>query len=356
MPLAKGNTTRGRPMPGAFVATCTQNTPGEYEISYAGRSESVKDAGSMGDHTCSEQLMKNAATMLLLKPDKTMPNCGELADRLEGIMNSFGLNNYSIFNIGLSNSQLLEVTEEDIAKNPDLANGMVCQERYNALKEHLEDLSTFVEQLRRQDVKSPAPPGLVAEAAEKYMGLVDDRPTAVNFSGVASGHGEPGVLAKLSDLEKSASIEVDKAKPFAKVIGLLDCKAVYQNAILFLKRGAVDAVLFRTSQEFVYFLSWAYPKVFPAILAHFGGRLDTLLNALKEVITDLATQDSKTQEQQKIDRQIGHGMNEEETEKLDREAKEGKFGRRKSERRRTKARRDSDEGYEEEEKEDEKID
>jgi len=349
-PLAAGNLSGARPMPVPFVATCTQGGGGAFEISFAGRSDSVKDSGTMGDHTCSEQLMKNAASTLLLNPGKKLPNCLELAARLEGITKAFSLDNYAIFDFGMDTASLYELSEEELMRKPELADALVCQERYNALKEHIADLSALIEQLRKQggDIASAE---RMAEAAEKYMTLVDDRPTSVNFSGVASGHGEAGTIAVLNDLEQSKSITVDAKDPFKCAIGLFDCKAAYQNALLFNRKSGFEIILSRTCWEFGYFVEQAYPKVFGALLKHYGGNLKAFVGALMEEVTRLATEEPQTKIQRLIELQIGDEIDEEAIAKVDKDVAEGKLARRSSTRDRKRTRRDPKDGYEDDDEE-----
>ena len=90
--LAGNNTLGERPQPKNFVAGVQGDA-----IAFRGRSDSVKDAGTMGDHTCSEQLMKNAATSLL-RPSGTATTNDELIGGLQTIGNQFQLDSYEAFN------------------------------------------------------------------------------------------------------------------------------------------------------------------------------------------------------------------------------------------------------------------
>jgi hypothetical protein len=362
-PLADDNVANARPMPVSFVAACVQDSKtNKCEISFAGRSESSKEGGTLGDHTCSEQLMKNAATVLLLGLERMPLTCKELAERLEQIVRDFDPGNYRIFDSGHKTDDLYKLSEEDLIENPLL----VYQERFNALEEHVSDLSNFIKQLKSTG-SAPATGDLVAEAAEKYMTLVDDRPTAVNFSGVASGHGEAGVLAKLNALEAKDSVEMTQGKPFEQVLGLLDCKAAYGNAQVFMetgKSGGFEAVLSRIAFEFLYFLSNAYPKVWQAIAKHFSDDAPSLLLALQGQIMDLATRELATAKENTIERQIGLGIGDEEALVLEKQAEAGAFtrnedkatGRRSSGRQVKLPRHNPNEGYQQENKESEKKD
>lgn len=270
--LRDGNKSGARPGPGAFTASVEANGT----ITFVGRSESIKDGGTMGDHTTAEQLMKDAASNLLM-PGKKMPTNKELAASLRQLCTEFDPGGFAFFG----------ATGVPQGDDQPFATPL---RRIEALTAQVQAVRDMADQLDALDPAAMAGEDLIAEAAEAYMTLVDNRPTATHFGGVAGGHGEPTALAQLRDIE-AGKYSYDDRDLLDTAFGLFDCQAAVGCADLFRGHndGAAEDYLRQVSGEFLFFLGLAYPKVYETverILAGevVGGTASDTVHALQRMI------------------------------------------------------------------------
>lgn len=270
MDLDDGDAPDLRPRPKNFIARLNGDS-----ISFVGRSDSIKDSGTMGDHTCSEELMKNAATRVIASSGTATTN-KDLADNLQKIEQQFSSDRYRVFD--------QDVDESEPA--------YMCKWRFETLKDHLKTVEKLRDRLGANPPMDTATEADKTEAAELYMQLVDDRPTAVNYGAPAAGHGEPSTLAELKLIEanlKSGRSPGTGPQLLQTFIGLLDCQAVFNNANMMFeyadeqgnpkKHEIFDKCIALVADEFMFFVSNAYPLSF--------GKMQECKPSLFESLTQL---------------------------------------------------------------------
>lgn len=263
--LSAGNPRGTRPAPSNFTARIQDGN-----IKFVGRSDSLKDAGSMGDHTSSEQLMKNAATRILL-PHGAETTVQNLIDALEGVKTRFSPENYSFY------------TNDKIPKSDDQLT-RPYQERAEILPLYIRKIDDIIAKLGKVDGDQTVNANQVTDAAEAYMALVDNRPTAVNYSAPAAGHGEPEALEALRNIE-GGLVEADARLIIERLFGLFDCQAAVAGAeeIAEFDRASGENYLRTATEEFIYFAAHAYPDSAALVLNEFGSEA-AMIKALTEEI------------------------------------------------------------------------
>ena len=289
--LADGNAAHVRPQPDPLVATVSEN-----RIDFTGRPDSVKDSSTMGSHTCAVKLIKNAATHLLM-PDGKLPTRQQLNDSLEAIRDQFDPSKYNGIFFDKNGPVERDDEDGDRASQPWYMN----QVRYCELEKHHEYLDELLTQFADLDGDDVVDEATVAEAAELYMRLVDDRPTAVHYGAPANSAGEATTLDNLENIEARGNLERygtdDKAREqlLRKALGLFDCHAAIEfSEVLDETFNTADDYLLLVAQEFLYFFGHAYPKICAA--------LATTDKTIRDLIRDIGGDDKKNRGDKKKSR------------------------------------------------------
>lgn len=243
--IATGAGTMSRPQPPSFAALVDEKG----RICFQGRPDSVKDSSTMGDHTTCEQLMKDAANGVMAPKGNATTN-GALIDRLRNIKKNFNADEYSFFDIQV----------DDGYPDPFAA----YKKRKFELSLKMFALDKLVQRLEGLDAMTPASAIDVAEAAELYMDIVDNRPTAVHYGAPAKNRGEQECLANIRVVENSKTRSPRKQDLLNWALGLFDSQAVMQCHSDFVEydEDAAEEYVERVVAEFVYFLKNAYPRVY----------------------------------------------------------------------------------------------
>lgn len=260
--LAGRNKLASRPMPGAFAASFKDG-----RIQFDSRPSSLKDGGAMGDHTCAMQLMKDSATGLLLSRGPETCN-RDLLESLRLVQTVFDASSYPF-------------AEEPEEGGDPTDEETVYRARLQKTKGNLVALQKLVSTLESCNGKELVDPDFVLEAAELYLELVDDRPTAVAYGGPAGSSGEPKVLAVVRRIENGQEKVPDNPDQLLQVVrGLLDPgPALYAFDLL------GGDYLERLAGEFAFFVIHAYPVIGQKIMEIFGPR--TLQADIVAYIRDL---------------------------------------------------------------------
>lgn len=241
--LADRNSLGERPQTTAFAATIKNG-----RFVFDARPKSVKDGG-MGDHTTALTLMANAATRLIMPNGLTTTN-KELIQQLTLVCGFFDPEDY------------LPILEAKVSEE-DAVLIAPYQQRLVEMARHWQAAADLIQTLKRADPNAPAGADILAEAAEAYMTLVDDRPTAVCFKGVASGGKEPHANKALKKWEADLGDATEEVI-FGKMKDLFDARAVYAGAEIFQPPKFVDLspYLTRAVEEFLFFFGNAYPNLY----------------------------------------------------------------------------------------------
>lgn len=166
-----------RPEPSGLTAGLVPpEGAGPMRIEFDGRPEgSIKDNGSMGDHTTSMRLMKSSLGGALLGQDKAVPNAHALAARLKAVLDQFDPDDYADFFVD---------AEGDPSELAYLHNQRL--EEMGVLHSLLSDAHDGLAHGPDRAVAA----GEFLKLAEDLLALIDQRPGAVHYSGPAGGHGE----------------------------------------------------------------------------------------------------------------------------------------------------------------------
>ncbi|MCA1940635.1 MAG: hypothetical protein LDL26_06515 [Caenispirillum bisanense] len=244
-----GAKDKARPQPPAFAATIND----KQEIEFDGRPDSVKDGSSMGDHTASMLLMQTAATGAVTKR-KQAPTNGDIAANLKAAMVLFAPEKYAF----------LEDPAISTSQSSPFAPYL---QRLQALKDARAAVGTLVTSLE-QAALAPAAPATIAEAGELYLAMVDNRPTAVNYAGVANNHNEQNVKKEIETLRKSLVLP-DAQSILQALLKLVDSAAIVEGYVRYGAKGEAlaEAYCRQAVDEILHFLDNAYPDLCKAIRA-----------------------------------------------------------------------------------------
>lgn len=247
--LCDGNGAKDkpRPQPPAFAATLNANE----EIEFDGRPDSVKDGSSMGDHTASMLLMQTAATGAVTGRTKGVTK-GEVAANLTKAMALFHPDKYAF------------LKHESIPKSGSSTFAPYI-ERLTALETAHKAVKTLVDRLEKNkgDKASPAE---IAEAGELYLAMVDNRPTAVNYAGVANNHNEQNVKKELEGIRGDLRNH-DADSILKTLLKLVDSAAIIGNDDRYRQKGLDVAFRTQAIDEILHFLDNAYPDLCKQVMA-----------------------------------------------------------------------------------------
>lgn len=260
--LAGRNELKQRPKPAAFAASIHDG-----RIDFDARPDSIKDGGSMGDHTTAMQLMKNAATKVLLPRGAETTN-GDLKASLKAVKADFSLEHFSF------------IPQPD-GEIDGASLAAPYQERLKATAKNLEVIDACIAALEVSNGDDVPDVEFLLECAEAYLQLMDDRPTAVVYGGLAEGSGEGTTVGLLDEIESGQRQVSNPRELFEIALGMFDSRSASRGAAMF----GGDDYLFRVGQEFMFFLKSAYPNIAAALeeAAGEGGVVPFIMEHVEQV-------------------------------------------------------------------------
>lgn len=201
------------------------------EFSFAGRPSSTKESNTQGDHLTSFRTVSKGVGQLLLQEGEK-PTEAELANNVQALIQQFGPDRYVRMFPGLADelppgTNMAEwIRTNSVLETPDKVYSRMRKGEHFKAFERMSSMQTACEALKK-GLGSPDTPDAVVsddrllEIVELAVTMVDERPNAVVYSGVAKGHGEGTYGRQLDALEAGAATGKSGAADANDAFGLL---------------------------------------------------------------------------------------------------------------------------------------
>ncbi|QYK40551.1 MAG: hypothetical protein KF887_14130 [Paracoccaceae bacterium] len=271
--------TGARPKIESFSVGLDQVPGKPLRLDFTGRpSDSLKDAGKMGDHTCAMRLMTAAVSNALLQGDEAMPRRSTLKARVEDLLRTFDPEGYApLFDLAVLRGGIQdeedgeedeeEEEEEEEDDTGDSSEAVTHRRRVQMMRQQVQILRDACEKLAVNG-DAPVDSQTLLAIGEDAMRLVDQRPTAVSYrKGKSDGRGEGKAAGTLDDYERRLkaadgnTVKIGWAEAIkAALLTLYDPASAN-----FLTFGVVEddqqgATLAKLVDEFLWFARSAYPR------------------------------------------------------------------------------------------------